>query len=58
MTKDELGGVVRALAAAGFAWGASRGWFAFIDDATKEALLAAATTLGVSWWSIKAKRKA
>jgi hypothetical protein len=49
MTKEELAGVVRAIAAA-------KGWLPGIDDATKELLLAAVSTALVAAWSVKAKR--
>ena len=56
MTKEELAGVVRAIAAAGFGIAAAKGWLPGIDDATKELLVATISTVLVAIWSVKAKR--
>lgn len=56
MTKEELAGIARAIAAAGFAVAAAKGWLPGIDDATKELLVATVSTALVALWSVKAKR--
>lgn len=55
MTKEEIAGIVRALVAAGVAVAVSKGWIVG-DDATVEALVVALSTIGVAFWSVKAKR--
>lgn len=56
MTKQELAGIARAIAAAGLGIIAAKGWLPGIDDTTKELLVAAISTALVAIWSVKAKR--
>lgn len=53
MTKEQVGGIIRTLAAAGFGYLAGKG---LIDGGTVEALAGAVATLGVAIWSVLAKR--
>jgi hypothetical protein len=53
MNKDQVFGVVRTLAAAGFGYLAGKG---LIDGATAEALAGAIATIGVAIWSVVSKQ--
>jgi len=53
MKKDQLYGIVRTLAAAGFGYLAGKG---LIDGATAEALAGAIATIGVAIWSVASKK--
>lgn len=55
MTKEELGGIVRTILAAGFGVLVSKG---LIDGETATALAGAVATIGVAVWSVLTKRKA
>jgi len=55
MNKDQIFGIVRTLAAAGFGYLAGKG---LIDGATVEALAGAVATLGVAIWSVLSKKPA
>ena len=55
MSSEELGGVIRTLAAAGFGYLTGHG---YIDGATAQALAGAVATIGVAVWSVLAKRRA
>jgi hypothetical protein len=54
MTPAEIGGIVRAILAALGGVVASKGW---VDSATLETIIGAATTIIVAVWSVWAKRK-
>jgi hypothetical protein len=54
MNKDQVFGIVRTLAAAGFGYLAGKG---VIDGATVEALAGAVATIGVAVWSVLSKKK-
>jgi hypothetical protein len=53
MNKNQLFGIVRTLAAAGFGYLAGKG---LIDGATAEALAGAVATIGVAVWSVVSKQ--
>ena len=53
MVKEQVFGIVRTLAAAGFGYIAGRG---LIDGATAEALAGAVATIGVAIWSVMSKK--
>jgi hypothetical protein len=53
MNKDQLFGVIRTVAAAGFGFMAGKGW---LDGATAEALAGAVATIGVAVWSVVSKK--
>ena len=53
MKKDQLYGIVRTLAAAGFGYLAGKG---LIDGATAETLAGAIATIGVAIWSVMSKK--
>ena len=53
MNKDQLFGIVRTVAAAGFGYLAGKG---LIDGATADALAAAVATIGVAVWSFVSKQ--
>jgi hypothetical protein len=55
MKNEEVGGIVRALAAALGGWLVSQG---LVDSETGMAVAGAVTTLVVAAWSIYSKRKA
>ena len=55
MTSEEIGGIVRTIAAAGFGVLVGKG---FIDAATATALAGAVGTIAIAIWSIWAKRRA
>lgn len=52
-SKDQVFGIVRTIAAAGFGYLAGKG---VIDGVTVEALAGAVATLGVAVWSVISKR--
>ena len=53
MSKEQVFGIVRTVAAFGFGYLASSG---LVDGATVEALAGAVATLGVALWSIASKK--
>ena len=53
MNKDQLFGIVRTLAAAGFGYLAGKG---LIDGATVDLLAGAVATIGVAIWSFVSKQ--
>lgn len=53
MDKNQIFGIVRTIAAAGFGYIAGRG---LIDGATAEALAGAVATIGVAVWSVMSKK--
>jgi hypothetical protein len=53
MNKEQLFGIVRTVAAAGFGYLAGKG---LIDGATVDALAAAVATIGVAVWSVFSKQ--
>ena len=53
MNKEQLFGIIRTVAAAGFGLLAGKG---YLDGATVEALAGAAATIGVAIWSILSKK--
>jgi hypothetical protein len=53
MNKDQVFGIVRTLAAAGFGYLAGKG---LIDGATVQALAGAVATIGVAIWSVVSKQ--
>jgi energy-converting hydrogenase Eha subunit C len=55
MNKDQIYGVIRTLAAAGFGFLAGKG---YLDGATVEALSGAVATIAVAVWSIASKKPA
>jgi len=55
VTKDQIFGIVRTLAAAGFGYLAGKG---FLDGATAEAAAGAVATLIVAVWSVASKKQA
>lgn len=52
MNKDQVFGIVRTLAAAGFGYLAGKG---YLDGATVDALAGAVATIGVAIWSVLSK---
>jgi hypothetical protein len=54
MNKEQIFGIVRTVAAAGFGYLAGKG---VIDGATVEALAGAVATIGVAVWSVFSKKK-
>lgn len=54
MNKDQIFGIIRTVAAAGFGFLAGKG---YLDGATVEALAGAVATIGVAIWSIASKKK-
>ena len=54
MTKEQVFGVVRTVAAAGFGFLAGKG---YLDGATAEALAGAVATIAVAVWSVASKNK-
>jgi hypothetical protein len=54
MSAEQIGGVVRTIAAAVFGWVAGQG---YIDADTATALAGAAATIGVAVWSVISKHK-
>lgn len=55
MNKDQLFGIVRTIAAAGFGYLAGKG---YIDGETATALAGAVATIGVAIWSVISKKEA
>lgn len=55
MTKEEVGGIVRTIAAAGFGLLVGKG---YIDAATATMLAGALGTLAIAAWSVWTKRAA
>jgi len=55
MKKDQVFGVIRTVAAAGFGFLAGKG---YLDGATVEALAGAVATIGVAAWSVLSKKQA
>lgn len=55
MAKEQVFGIVRTVAAAGFGFLAGKG---YIDGATVEALAGAVATIGVAIWSVNSKKTA
>jgi ABC-type proline/glycine betaine transport system permease subunit len=53
MNKDQIFGIVRTIAAAGFGFMAGKGW---LDGATAEALSGAVATIAVAVWSVTSKK--
>lgn len=53
MTKEQVFGIVRTIAAAGFGFLAGKG---YLDGASVEALAGAVATLGVAIWSVVSKK--
>lgn len=52
MSKEQIFGIVRTVAAAGFGFLAGKG---YLDGTTVEALSGAVATLAVAIWSVKSK---
>lgn len=55
MSKDQVFGIIRTVAAAGFGFLAGKG---YLDGATVEALAGAVATIAVAAWSVLSKREA
>lgn len=55
MSRDQIFGIVRTVAAAAFGYLAGKG---LIDGTTVEALAGAVATIGVAVWSVLAKKPA
>lgn len=55
MSREEIGGIVRTIAAAGFGLLVGKG---VIDGETATALAGAVATIGIAVWSVITKRKA
>lgn len=55
MNRDQLFGIVRTVAAAGFGFLAGKG---VVDGATAEALAGAVATIAVAVWSVISKKPA
>jgi hypothetical protein len=53
MNRDQLFGIIRTVAAAGFGFLAGKG---YLDGATAEALAGAVATIGVAVWSVVSKK--
>ena len=53
MNKDQLFGIIRTIAAAGFGFLAGKG---YIDGASAEALAGAVATIAVAVWSVASKK--
>jgi len=53
MNKDQIFGIVRTIAAAGFGYLAGKG---YLDGTTVEALAGAVATIGVAVWSVLSKK--
>lgn len=54
MKKEQIFGIVRTLASAGFGYLAGKG---VIDGATVEALAGAVATIGIAVWSVISKKQ-
>jgi hypothetical protein len=55
MNKDQVFGIIRTVAAAGFGFLAGKG---YLDASTVEALAGAAATIAVAVWSVISKKPA
>lgn len=55
MNKDQIFGIIRTIAAAGFGFLAGKG---YIDGASAEALAGAVATIAVAVWSVTSKKPA
>ena len=55
MNKDQIFGIIRTIAAAGFGFLAGKG---YIDGASAEALAGAVATIAVAAWSVTSKKPA
>jgi hypothetical protein len=55
MNKDQVFGIIRTVAAAGFGFLAGKG---YLDASTAEALAGAAATIAVAVWSVISKKPA
>lgn len=55
MNKDQIFGIIRTIAAAGFGFLAGKG---YIDGASAEALAGAVATIAVAVWSVTSKTPA
>jgi hypothetical protein len=55
MSKEQIFGIVRTIAAAGFGFLAGKG---YLDGASVEALAGAVATIGVAVWSVASKKTA
>lgn len=53
MKKEQLFGIIRTVAAAGFGFLAGKG---YLDGATAEALAGAVATIAVAIWSVASKK--
>ena len=53
MKKEQLFGIIRTVAAAGFGFLAGKG---YLDGATAEALAGAVATIAVAVWSVASKK--
>ncbi len=54
MNKEQIFGIVRTVAAAGFGFLAGKG---YLDGASVEALAGAVATIGVAIWSVRSKKQ-
>jgi hypothetical protein len=54
MNKEQIFGIVRTVAAAGFGFLAGKG---YLDGASVEALAGAVATIGVAIWSVLSKKQ-
>ena len=54
MNKEQLFGIIRTVAAAGFGFLAGKG---YLDGATVEALAGAVATIAFAVWSVASKKK-
>lgn len=54
MSKEQVFGIVRTLAAASFGYLAGKG---YLDGATVESLAGAVATIGVAVWSVLSKKQ-
>lgn len=54
MSKEQVFGIVRTVAAAGFGFLAGKG---YLDGATVESLAGAVATIGVAVWSVLSKKQ-
>ena len=54
MNKEQLFGIIRTVAAAGFGFLAGKG---YLDGATVESLAGAVATIGVAVWSVLSKKQ-
>jgi hypothetical protein len=54
MNKEQIFGIIRTVAAAGFGFLAGKG---YLDGASVEALAGAVATIGVAVWSVLSKKQ-